>query len=205
MMIFYLIVLSVLAYYFTLMFPVFYKKEKQNVIAQSEVLIQETDDPGQYRVLAIVMFIMPVAIFSFSESMLLSWFCFILAVVAYTDLSSRWIPDLAIYVLLVLSMLSIQNSDLNSALWSVLLYLFPAVLISVYGFLVKKKTLIATGDYYVIPSIGLMILPEHASSLMLVNFIIVVAISRWIQKIPLVTVAYFTFTGYQLCLHSGLL
>lgn len=204
-MIFYLIALSVLAYYFTVTFPVLYKKEKQNVIEQCGVLVKDRNEPGRYTLLAILMFIIPVAIFSFSESMLLSWFCFILAVVAYTDLSSRWIPDVAIYVLLVLSMISIQNSDLNSALWSVLLYLSPAILISVYGFLVKKKTLIATGDYYVIPSIGSMILPEHASSLMLVNFIIVVAISRWIQKIPLVTVAYFTFTGYQLCLHSGLL
>lgn len=204
-MVFYLIALSVLAYYFSLMFPVLYKKEKQNVIEQGEMLIQDTNEPGKYTILAIVMFIIPVAMFSLFGSMLFSAFCFTLAVVAYTDLSSRWIPDVAIYALLVLSMLSIQNSDLKSSIWSVLFYLFPAVLISVYGFLVKKKSLIATGDYYVIPSIGLMILPEHASGLMLINFIIVVAISRWIQKIPLVTVAYFTFTGYQLCLYAGLL
>ncbi|ENG4975169.1 prepilin peptidase [Escherichia coli] len=204
-MIFYLIALSVLAYYFTVMFPVLYKKEKQNVIQQCGVLVEDRSEPGRHTLLAIVMFIMPVAIFSFSENMLLSSFCFILAVAAYTDLSSRWIPDIAIYTLLVLSMLSLHKSDLIPSLWSVLLYLFPALFISAYGLLVKKKSLIATGDYYVIPSIGVMVLPEHASGLMLANFIIVIAISHWIQKIPLVTVAYFSFTGYQLCLNSGLL
>lgn len=204
-MLIYLIALCLFAYTFSVTFPALYLKEKRNAIEQGEQLLQEQSEPGRFPVLAIAMFIMPVAVFSLSASMLLSTFCFILAVVAYTDISTRWIPDPAIYALLAVSMFSLHNVDLILPLWSVVFYLIPAVMISACGYIRKKETWIASGDYYVFPSVGLMVLPEYAAGLMLINLSIVVILSRWVQKVPLVTVAYFTFLGYQLCLFSGLL
>ncbi|ELV7790818.1 prepilin peptidase, partial [Salmonella enterica] len=145
-----------------------------------------------------------VLIFFLSENMLLSSFCFILSVVAYTDLSARWIPDFTIYLLLVVAMLSLRTTDLILSIWSVLFYLMPALLFSAYGYLLKKEKWIAPGDYYIFPAIGLMITPEYAASLMLVNLLLVLLFSRWVKKIPLVTVAYFTFTGCQTCILLGI-
>lgn len=71
--------------------------------------------------------------------MLLSSFCFILSVVAYTDLSARWIPDFTIYLLLVVAMLSLRTTDLILSIWSVLFYLMPALLFSAYGYVLKKR------------------------------------------------------------------
>lgn len=104
-----------------------------------------------------------------------------------------------IYLLIALSVYSLDATDLTISLFAVVFYITPVALLSVYGFLVKRETWIASGDYYIFPAIGLMITPEYASSLMLINLLLVLFFSRWINKVPLVTVAYFTFTGYQTC------
>lgn len=204
-MIVYLIVLSTFAYVLSKTFPAIYLNEKKNAIEQGKQLLTENEEVGRFPVLAIVMFTMPVLIFFLSENMLLSSFCFILSVVAYTDLSARWIPDFTIYLLLVVAMLSLRTTDLMLSFWSVLFYLMPALLFSAYGYVLKKEKWIASGDYYIFPAIGLMITPEYAASLMLVNLILVLLFSRWVKKIPLVTVAYFTFTGCQTCILLGII
>lgn len=204
-MIAYIIVLCVFAYYFSATLPAFYQKEKKSAIEQGELLLKEQSEPGRFPVLSIAMFIIPVVMFLLSENMLISLFSFIFAAIAYTDVSTRWIPDIAIYVLLIVSMISIRDSDLIFSIWSVFFYLMPAVMMSCCGYFIKKERWIASGDYYIFPSVGLMILPEYASGLMILNLLIAVLLSRWVQKIPLVTVAYFTYSGYQLCLFLGLL
>jgi len=202
-MILYLSVICLFAYMLSVTFPAIYLKEKQNTLDQNEILRHETNDVGQFPILAIAMFIVPVLVYYLSESMLLSSFCFVLSVVAYTDLSARWVPDLTIYLLLVLAMLSLRTADLIMSLWSVLFYIMPAALFSAYGYLIKKEKWIASGDYYVFPAIGLMLPPDYAAGLMLFNLLVVLLLSRWVQKIPLVTVAYFTFTGCQTCILLG--
>lgn len=202
-MILYLSVICVFAYVLSITFPAIYLKEKQNTLEQNEILLHESNDVGQFPVLAIAMFIAPVLIYTLSENMLLSAFSFVLSIVAYTDLSARWVPDFTIYLLLVVAMLSLRTTDLVMSLWSVLFYLTPAVLFSAYGYIIKKEKWIASGDYYIFPAIGLMLTPDYAASLMLINLLVVLLLSRWMQKIPLVTVAYFTFTGCQTCTLLG--
>lgn len=202
-MILYLSVICLFAYMLSITFPAIYLKEKQNTLEQNEILLHESNEVGQFPILAIAMFIVPVLIYYLSENMLLSSFCFVLSVVAYTDLSARWVPDLTIYLLLVLAMLALRTADLIMSLWSVLFYVMPAALFSAYGYFIKKEKWIASGDYYIFPAIGLMLTPDYAAGIMLINLLVVLLLSRWVQKIPLVSVAYFTFTGCQTCIFLG--
>lgn len=174
------------------------------MIAQSEILCEEKTEAKRFPVLAIIFFLIPVFIFFKSESITLAMFVFVLAIVAYTDLSARWIPDFLSFLLIFLAMVAMRTSDLFSILCAVILYLTPVVILSSYGYLVKKESWVASGDYYVFPSIGLMLLPEYAAFLMLMNLLVVIIISRLMSDIPLVTIAYLTFSGYQTCILLGL-
>ncbi|MGK7247397.1 prepilin peptidase [Buttiauxella agrestis] len=204
MMIIYLVLIFVFSYALAITFPVIYSKAKQSAIKQSAELQIENDEANKYPVLATAMFLIPLLVFILSEDMLLSVFCFLLAIVAYTDASARWIPDVVIYLLLAVSIISIPSNNLVFSLSAAVFYVMPAAMLSAYGYVVRKDSWIASGDYYVFPSIGLMTLPEHAAGLMLMTLAIAVLLTRRIKKIPLVTVAYFTFTGYQTCVLSGL-
>jgi len=203
-MIFYLVLICVFSYALAVTFPEIYSKAKQSVIEQSVELQIENEEANKYPVLATVMFLIPVLIFTLSEDMLLSIFCFLLAILAYTDASARWIPDVVIYILLAVSMITTSSNDLMFSLSAATFYILPAAMLSAYGYLVRKDSWIASGDYYVFPSIGLMTFPEYAAGLMLVTLAIAVLLTRRIKKVPLVTVAYFTFTGYQTCVLLGL-
>lgn len=207
MMVIYIVLLGIItfAYVLSIVFPVIYIHEKKNAIKQGNQLINENDEVGCFPVLGIVIFTIPLLIFILSENMELSFFCFIFSVMAYTDLSARWIPDLAIYLLLAIAMLSLRTSDLILSFWSVLFYLMPAILFSTYGYVLNKETWIASGDYYVFPSIGSMVFPQYAAGLMFTNLLLVILISRWVPKVPLVTIAFITFTGYQICILSDVL
>lgn len=198
-MVLYLTLICVFSYVLTITFPGIYSKAKQNVIQQTAELQIEREEAEKHPVLAIAMFLIPILIYNLSGNMLLAVFCFLLAIVAYTDASARWIPDIIIYLLLAISLISIQPNNLIFSLSAAAFYVMPAVMLSAYGYVVRKESWIASGDYYVFPSIGLITLPEHAAVLMLMTLAIAVLLTRRIKKIPLVTVAYFTFTGYQTC------
>ena len=84
-------------------------------------------------------------------------------------------------------------------------YMAPVVILSLYGYIVKKETWIASGDYYVFPSIGLLLSPEYAAVIMLITLFFMLFFMQWVKQIPLVTVAYFTFTGFNVCSLLGFL
>ena len=199
----YLFVLFTFAYIFSRLLPLIYTNVKQKAIEQGNLLLSESSSVGVFPVIAITMFSFPAFILYLSGDIFLSLFCFCLSLVAYTDLCVRWIPDLLIYMLLAISILSVRNLDLSQLLWSSSFYLMPAILLSVYGVILKGEKWIASGDYYIFPSIGLMITPKFAATIMLVNLFLTLMLSIWVKKIPLVTVAYFTYLGYQICMLLG--
>lgn len=189
---------------FSSSFPFWYAREKQNVIAQSEILCEEKTEAKRFPGLAIIFFLIPVFIFFNTENITLAMFVFVLAIVAYTDLSARWIPDFLSYLLIFLAMVAMRTNDLFSVLCAVILYLTPVIILSSYGYLRKRESWVASGDYYVLPSIGLTLLPEYAAFLMLINLLVVIIVSKVMRDIPLVTIAYITFSGYQTCVLLGL-
>ncbi|WP_410376050.1 prepilin peptidase [Enterobacter sp. CPE_E222] len=154
---------------------------------------------------SILVFSIAVLVYYLSSDVLLFVFCLTLAITAYTDACTRWIPDPVIYALIAISVYSLNSKDFSESLYSVAFYVMPVLLLSLYGYVVKKESWIASGDYYVFLSIGLMLIPEYAAGTMLVTLAIMLILMRWVKQIPLVTVAYFTFTGFNICLFSGFL
>ncbi|EJP5820594.1 prepilin peptidase, partial [Cronobacter sakazakii] len=129
----------------------------------------------------------------------------LLAIAAYTDVCKRWIPDLIIYLLVIVSVYSLHTKDVFTSLIAMAFYMAPVVILSLYGYIVKKETWIASGDYYVFPSIGLLLSPEYAAVIMLITLFFMLFFMQWVKQIPLVTVAYFTFTGFNVCSLLGFL
>ncbi|WP_162382794.1 prepilin peptidase [Citrobacter sp. NCU1] len=168
-------------------------------------LTNENDEVSRFPFISLVMFSLVALIYYLSSDLLLMAFCFCLAIAAYTDACKRWIPDFIIYLLLAISIYSLHSKVLLLSLFSLSFYITPVVLLSIYGYVVKKESWIASGDYYVFPSIGLMLSPEYAAGTMLATLAIMLVLMRWIKQIPLITVAYFTFTGFNICLLSGYL
>ncbi len=201
----YLIIMFIFSIVFANVLPVLYLKEKQKIFSFCSELQQENDKPKRFTVFAIFMFLMPVFIFYLSGDIVLAIFTFLFTIVSYTDVSARWIPDCIIYALLVIAMFSTKLADLKTVTLSIFLYVLPALMLSLYGYLLKREMWIASGDYYVFPSVGLMILPQYATGLMFTNLFLVILISRWVPKVPLVTIAFITFTGYQICILSDIL
>jgi len=199
-MMMYILFTSFFACTLSVLFPFVYLRQKKNMIDGCQEILNESDDEiGHYPVLSLAVISISTLIYYLSSDLKLFLFCCCLAITAYCDACKRWVPDLMIYLLIALSVYSLDATDLTISLFAVVFYITPVALLSVYGFLVKRETWIASGDYYIFPAIGLMITPEYASSLMLINLLLVLFFSRWINKVPLVTVAYFTFTGYQTC------
>lgn len=185
--------------------PSVYAQQKKKVLKSCAELANESEDERRFPLLASVIFFIPALIFYLSSDVLSLLFCFVLAIAAYTDICKRWVPDLIIYTLLFLSVFSLHQKDVPLSLLSVTFYLMPVVLLSLYGYVMKKEVWIASGDFYIFPSIGLMLVPGYAAGVMLTTLVIMLVLMRWIKTIPLVTVAYFTFTGFNLCLLSGFL
>ncbi|WP_459578925.1 prepilin peptidase [Enterobacter asburiae] len=195
---------SSLAFVLSVTFPFVYLRKKKQVIEGCKELLSEDDDEIIHSpVLSLLVISIATFVYYLSSDFVLFLFCSFLAITAYCDACKRWIPDLMIYLLIAISVYSLNSKDLTMSLVAVVFYIIPAALLSVYGFLIKRESWIASGDYYIFPAIGLMVAPEYAACLMLVNLLLVLVFSRWVQKIPLVTVAYFTFTGCQTCILLG--
>ncbi|PHM25089.1 prepilin peptidase [Xenorhabdus budapestensis] len=202
-MILYMALMCVFSYILSRIFPGIYLRVKKNTLQQYKELKEEDDNVGIFPLISVLMFLLPVVIYSLSNDRLLSVYCFLLAVVGYSDLSSRWIPDIFIYLLLGLSVYSLPTEEVSSSLYAAVFFVAPALLLSAYGYIIKREQWIASGDYYLFPSVGMMVLPEYAAGMMLLALWFTLLLTRWFQKVPLVTVVYFTFSGYQICHLSG--
>ncbi|HCA7081260.1 TPA: prepilin peptidase [Citrobacter sedlakii] len=168
--------------------------------------MNEADDEiGHFPFLSLLVISVASLIYYLSSDFKLFIFCCCLAIVAYIDACKRWIPDQMIYLLIAISVYSLGSRDLTMSLIAVSFYITPVALLSVYGYLVKRESWIASGDYYVFPSIGLMLTPDYAAGVMLTTLFAMLILTRWVRKIPLITVAYFTFTGFKVCSILGIL
>lgn len=143
-------------------------------------------------------------VFGATNDPLLSAFLFVLCVAAYTDFTTRWIPDVCIYALIAIAVFSLTKKDTLTAAVSAAFFLLPALLITLYGYLKTREQWIATGDFYVFPAVGLMAPPDYAAGLMLATLLIALFFLRKKKDVPLVTVLYFTFSGSQICSLSAL-
>lgn len=206
MMIMYVLFISLFAYVLSVVLPFAYQWQKKKVIESCKELMNEADDEiGYFPFLSLLVISVASLIYYLSSDFILFIFCCCLAIVAYIDACKRWIPDQMIYLLIAISVYSLGSRDLTMSLIAVSFYITPVALLSVYGYLVKRESWIASGDYYVFPSIGLMLTPDYAAGVMLTTLFAMLILTRWVRKIPLITVAYFTFTGFKVCSILGIL
>lgn len=205
-MIMYVLFTSLFAYVLSVVLPFAYQWQKKKVIESCKELMNEADDEiGHFPFLSLLVISVASLIYYLSSDFKLFIFCCCLAIVAYIDACKRWIPDQMIYLLIAISVYSLGSRDLTMSLIAVSFYITPVALLSVYGYLVKRESWIASGDYYVFPSIGLMLTPDYAAGVMLTTLFAMLILTRWVRKIPLITVAYFTFTGFKVCSILGIL
>lgn len=205
-MIMYVLFISLFAYVLSVVLPFAYQWQKKKVIESCKELMNEADDEiGYFPFLSLLVISVASLIYYLSSDFILFIFCCCLAIVAYIDACKRWIPDQMIYLLIAISVYSLGSRDLTMSLIAVSFYITPVALLSVYGYLVKRESWIASGDYYVFPSIGLMLTPDYAAGVMLTTLFAMLILTRWVRKIPLITVAYFTFTGFKVCSILGIL
>ncbi|EGH9360820.1 prepilin peptidase [Salmonella enterica] len=184
--------------------PYLYRDKRNDAIQQSIELSKECDTVSKSLFLSAIIFSCSAVIFYMSGDFYLLIFMTLLAVVAYTDLFTRWVPDPLIYLLLACSVYVASQYDVAIHLWAMFFYIMPAILLNLTFRIYKKKYVIASGDFYVFPAIGLMLAPEHAAIVMFLNLVFILFISPFFTSIPLITVSFFSFAGYQLCLLLGL-
>lgn len=199
-MLYYVLALCLFAVIFASYFPTLYVKKKNLLIQQSKELDEETFQVKPFFSCSVLLFLTPLLMFYLSQNIYMAVFCFVFAVLAYTDLSARWLPDIPVYLLMVLSVMGVDKQDMSECIISSLFFVAPAVLLNFLLRIKGSKSFIAAGDFYVLPSIGLMIRPEHAAGLMLLILFQTVFMSRLCKQIPLITVTFSTFCGYQICL-----
>lgn len=200
----YIIPLGILSWFVASCFPSFYKKEKQRVLMQLSSLNQESIEINGHPVAALFIFVSPVLIYYFSDDMVLSACCFVLATLAYTDLSARWLPDPLVFLFMAITVYSVRDGLFLSSVISSLLFVFPAIIlngISLYG---GKAYPVAAGDFYVIPIVGLLIPPEFSLFIMMIILLLVAYLPDKDKGKPLVTIVYVVFTGYLLCEHLAM-
>lgn len=204
-MIHYLLLIPLTSFVVCVCFPFSYTRAKRKAIESCTELQNDKEEITSFPIFALGLFSLVGLVFYLSSDIILLIFSGLLAIAAYTDVCKRWIPDLIIYLLVIVSVYSLHTKDVFTSLIAMAFYMAPVVILSLYGYIVKKETWIASGDYYVFPSIGLLLSPEYAAVIMLITLFFMLFFMQWVKQIPLVTVAYFTFTGFNVCSLLGFL
>lgn len=194
----YSIALSILGKLFADHLPHVYQAVKVKIIEDNKSLEKEGLKTESHPFVSGLMFMSVIMIYALTDNMYLSFFVFFFACLAYTDYVMRWVPDVLIYVMVWISFISFTK-PLTEGILSIALFCLPALLIYSYSYIRNKEKCIASGDWYVFPSIGLWLSPSTAASYMAVCIILVVIISRYTKDVPLLTCLFPVFVGGQLC------
>lgn len=194
------IFVSVFLSFFTLKYTSkVYKREKKLAIENLEELKNEKATINSSAALVSLMCILNICVFIYSENEILILYCLLLSIVAYTDFAAKWVPDTLIFLMAALSGIAIEPEYIIYSLISIIFFTAPALFINLIGYVRKREVWIASGDFYIIPTIAIWVEPEHAASLMLLVLMVTISISVRCKKVPMITVIYFSFMGYKLC------
>lgn len=178
--------------------PVFYERAKISVIESGTLL---SHDERLVRVrpgLALLILsagVLPVWFMTHSPG--LTGFVLLLGCVAYIDYLTRWVPDPFIYSLL---WLALSTPELDGGypapfLWGAAVIIAPALLLNMGSFLRRMLPVLASGDVYVLPAVGVWLSPQHAALCISLSLLSALIMSRWWLEVPFVTVLYVIFTG----------
>lgn len=194
----YTIALAVLGKLFADHLPHIYQAVIHKVLEDNKALATEGLKNDSHPLVLAMMFMSVNIIFLFSNNLYLSIFVFTFALLAYTDYVLRWVPDILIYLMLWISFIGISK-PLEMGLLSIALFCLPALVVFLYSYFRNRDRCIASGDWYVFPSIGLWLSPDTAASYMAVCIVLVAIASRYTRDVPLLAWLFPVFVGGQLC------
>lgn len=131
----------------------------------------------------------------------LTIFIVVLACGAYIDYITRWVPDVLIYVLIWIALVALLPGmrEVSPALISAAIMLIPALLLNVIAWLLSRTTAIASGDLYILPSVGVWLAPEWAAVCMGISLSLTLVASRYVRGVPFITVLYLVFVVVAIC------
>ncbi|CZV48502.1 prepilin peptidase [Enterobacter hormaechei] len=195
---FYSIALAVVGKLFADYLPYVYQTVKMKVIEDNKLLESEELKTNSYPLVSVLMFMSAIIVYILTDNLYLSFFVFAFACVAYTDLVMRWVPDILIYLLAWISLIDFTKS-IDEGILSIVMFCLPALVIYLYTYVINRHKCISSGDWYVIPSVGLWLSPDLAASYMAVCIIMVAITSRYTKDVPLLTCLFPVFVGGQLC------
>lgn len=182
-----------------------YQAVRTQAIQQLDELKSENVQVPCYSILAIFMFLAPVLFFWITGDFVFSFYMLFLAIIAYSDLVTRWIPDVIIYILVFISAVSINHSNYVIYLASVVFFVLPVALLNFYGYLKTRHFWVASGDFYVLPTVAVWIQPEYASALIMIVLLTALLLAKLVKGVPLITFIYIAFIGYKVCEIFGFL
>lgn len=140
-------------------------------------------------------------IWATTHDLMLVLFILLLGCAAYIDAVTRWVPDLLIFVLSWVALISVLpgNRDTVEVLAGVAVLMLPALSLNVLTFLRKQQPALASGDLYILPAIGAWLTPPAAGLCLAASFIIAAIAGRYVRGVPFITVLYPVFVMVMLC------
>lgn len=140
-------------------------------------------------------------IWATTHDLMLVLFVLLLGGAAYIDAVTRWVPDLLIFVLSWVALISVLpgNRDIVEVLAGVAVLMLPALSLNVLTFLRKQQPALASGDLYILPAIGAWLTPPAAGLCLAASFIIAAIAGRYVRGVPFITVLYPVFVMVMLC------
>ncbi|KYP90580.1 hypothetical protein WB91_08765 [bacteria symbiont BFo1 of Frankliniella occidentalis] len=179
--------------------PSFYIKAKESVICASIELEKEVPEIKTSWIAAMVFTLPALLIYILSKDKEIAAITFVLGILAYFDLTTRWIPDCLLYGTVWLSLGLNAEQLLIQGVISAVLFTLPALILQGYSFLTRRKGVFASGDLYLLPAIGVWFLPELASGIMACALMLASFVSRYEKRVPFITCILPIFIGYEVC------
>ncbi|WP_446717730.1 A24 family peptidase [Erwinia sp. OLCASP19] len=128
-------------------------------------------------------------------------FILLLGIIAYCDLTTRWIPDCLLYGAVWLSLGLRSGHLLEQGITGAALFCLPVFILQGVSLLTRRKGCFASGDLYLIPAIGVWFVPGLAPALMACTLMLASLVSRYVKDVPFITCILPVFTGYKICEH----
>lgn len=204
-MIWYALLLLVFSFWIRNKLPVYYMRAKESVISACTELEKEEQEIKSSWITAFICILPGLLIYILSKDKETAAITFVLGLLAYFDLSTRWIPDCLLFGAVWLSLGLNAENLLTQGLISAVLFTLPALILHGYSLLTRGKGVFASGDLYLFPALGIWFLPELAPGLMACALLLASFVSRYEKKVPFITCIFPIFIGYEVCEHYLLL
>lgn len=135
-----------------------------------------------------------------TENLFFTLFVLLLAVAAYVDWMTTWIPDVLIFSLswtVLLSGLPVASGLIPlPGAWAMLA---PALMLNGLTALRRQPPALASGDLYLLPATGAWLSPESALLCLLASLLLSCFVGRYREEVPFITVLYPVFMVFSLC------